>query len=122
MVETPTGCQRGQRSGPDDGYVFRCHFAYDTYGSFSGDVADGETMKFNSREEVVDWLTEQAKERVVDDALELMRRDGLTKEHLKQLLPTMLAEAFAWRDDILSNLDSLAMDLNGNVPEHPTVN
>jgi hypothetical protein len=79
-------------------------------------------MTFKTRDEICCWLTEQAKERVVHDAMELVRRDGLTKDCIKAMLPAMMAEAMAWRDEMLANVDSMVMDVNANTPEHTTVN
>ena len=77
--------------------------------------------KFRSRQELVDWLTEQAKEKLHEDAMELVKK-GICKRHLQEVLPAMVQEAMARRDALMVQIDSAVMEFNANVPEHPTIN
>ena len=53
--------------------------------------------------------------------MELAKR-GMCKHRLEEVLPAMVQEAMAWRDAMMAKLDDAVMEVNANVPEHPTIN
>jgi hypothetical protein len=79
-------------------------------------------MKFNSRDEFIDWLTEKAKQKLFADVMQLLNQ-GMDRDHvMNELAPAMVAHAMAERDEFVSTVDALVMDFNANTPEHTTVN
>jgi hypothetical protein len=79
-------------------------------------------MRFNSRAELVDWLTEVAKEKLEHDVLTMLEHGMDYNLVMTKLAPVMAASAMAERDQIIANVDSLVMDMNANAPEHSTIN
>ena len=80
-------------------------------------------MQFSgNRTELIDFLNEVAKEKIFDDVVQMLKQ-GMDRNHvLNELMPRMVVQAMRERDDIISNVDSLAMDMDANVSEHTTIN
>jgi hypothetical protein len=84
---------------------------------------DEVMMQFSgNRTELIDFLNEVAKEKIFDDVVQMLKQ-GMDRNHvLNELMPRMVVQAMRERDDIISNVDSLAMDMDANVSEHTTIN
>lgn len=79
-------------------------------------------MKFRSRQELSNWLTDQAKEKLERDVVQLLEQ-GMDRDHvMHELAPAMARAAVRDRDEILANFDACMMDFNATAEHNTTIN
>jgi hypothetical protein len=88
------------------------------------DVHGDAMVRFSgNRDELIEFLTETAKQAIFDDVVQMLKQGADRNHVLNELMPAMVKTAMAERNEILANVDSLAVDMDANVAtERSTIN